>query len=123
MGKFVLNRDYVMRTTRGHSIRFEKGQPTWVPVFLEREAVAIGAAPVEGEVDMGEKKDEKPEVTPEDRKARFFAAFKTLETRNARGDFNGNGRPAKAAVEKLTQLDTQAAEIEALWDEYRREQQ
>ena len=45
----VLNRNYVLTTTKGHSVAFEKGKPTHVPPAIYQEALAIGAIPPDGE--------------------------------------------------------------------------
>ena len=44
----VLNRNYVLTTTKGHSVAFEKGKPTHVPPAIYQEALAIGAIPPDG---------------------------------------------------------------------------
>ena len=46
--KLVLNRNYVLATTMGHSISFVKGEATHVPPLAFAEAIAIGAQPVDG---------------------------------------------------------------------------
>ena len=43
--KFTLNRNYVLASTMGHTIAFEKGKATHVPPHLYKEARAIGALP------------------------------------------------------------------------------
>ena len=50
MPLYILNRDHVHRSIHGHSIGFEKGVPVHVPPGpIEREVIAIGAEPVDGE--------------------------------------------------------------------------
>lgn len=119
MPMFVLNRDYVLRTTKGHSISFKKGQPVFVPPVIERDAAAIGAECVDGEVKMLDDEEVVIELSPEDRREKIISAFRALETRNAREDFTGTGQPAVKAVEKLSGVDTDRTEIAALWDEYK----
>ena len=45
----VLNRNYVLTTTKGHSVAFEKGKPTHVPPAVYQDALALGAIPPDGE--------------------------------------------------------------------------
>lgn len=119
MPMFVLNRDYVLRTTKGHSIAFKKGQPVYVPSIIERDAVMIGAECVDGDVKMLDDEAVVIEMSPEERREKLLSAFRALETRNAREDFTGTGQPAVKAVEKLSGVDTDRTEISALWDEYK----
>lgn len=118
MPMFVLNRDYVLRTTKGHSIEFTKGVPVYVPSVIERDAVSIGAECVDGEVKMLDDEPVVIEVSDEERREKIMAAFATLIARNEREDFTGTGQPAVKAVEKLADLNTDRAEISALWEEY-----
>lgn len=119
MPNFVLNRDYVLRTTLGHSIAFKKGVPTFVPTIIERQAVAIGAECIDKEVKMLDDEKVVIELSPEERREKILAAFAMLEARNGREDFTGNGQPSVKAVEREVGFDTDRAEITELWDEYR----
>lgn len=121
--EFVLNRNYALRSTTGHMLNFEKGVPTTVPPILYKEAIAIGAEPVDGKVDvLGP--EEKPEVplTPHERAEKMIAAFKRMEERNERGDFNAQGLPNTKVLEKLTGLnEISSQERNEVWQAFREE--
>ena len=46
--KFVLNRDLVLASRLGATVRFEKNKPTFAPDFLQAEIEALGGEVVEG---------------------------------------------------------------------------
>ena len=75
MSMFTLHRNYILRTNKGHSIRFVKGEPTWVPPLCEVDAVAIGAVPQEGTDVLPPEAVPEKELTPAERKAKMFEAF------------------------------------------------
>lgn len=120
MANFVLNRDYTLRSLSGLSVRFVKGEPVFVPQPLEKEAVAIGATCIDGEIDvLGEPVEEVVEPAGEERTLKLFDAFKTLSERNDREDFTAQGMPATRAVQALVGFKPDRAEISLAWDEYR----
>ncbi len=120
MPDFVLNRDYPLRSMSGHMINFTKGNPTWVPPACVKEAVAIGAQPVDGPVEVLD-----PEVVesivPEgvERKDLIFAAFEDLEAKNEREEWTASGMPTSKALEKTLGFEVDSKERNALWIEYR----
>lgn len=86
----------------GHGIKFVKGQPTWVPRCLHREAIGIGAECLTEKVDFSEPDEVLPEnLTPADKEALFFSAFDLLIARNQREDFGGDGKPSMPALKAL----------------------
>jgi hypothetical protein len=117
---YVLNRTYVLRSLNGHTINFTKGEPVWVPPVVEKEALHIGAVPVDGPKDLLD-----PEVEPEvvlqagERKEKILAAFVALEKRNERGDFTGQGLPSAKALEQMTGLKVETKERDAMWLAYK----
>jgi hypothetical protein len=117
--KFVLNRNYVLASLFGHSIRFAKGEPTHVPPECYKEAVSIGAIP-ESEVEMEESKPAgKPEPTdPVARQAALFAAFETIALRGAREDFTAGGTPRDKALEAELGWKVSSKERDAAWLEF-----
>ena len=120
MPDFVLNRNYTMRTTYGHIINFKKGVPVHVPPICARDAAAIGAEAVGEKVDpLGAEEVVVAPLPPDERKARIFAAFKTMQERNERSDFTGNGGPAKAALINLVGFEVDKKEYDPLWQEFR----
>ena len=112
--KFVLNRDKVLRTTQGHSIRFRKGVPVVVPRALEREAVAIGAECVDGKVEM-ENPSTPAELSPDMRKEKLLDTLRTLRERNDSNDFTANGQPTVKAVERESGISADRTEVGELW--------
>lgn len=121
MPEYVLNRNYTHRSLMGHTISFEKGQPTYVPPECEKEVVAFGADRVVGD---------NPDVLPEDvvveevpqgsdREAMLNAAFEQIEARNDTKDFTAQGVPTIKAVEKIVGFNVEKAEVLDAWREYR----
>lgn len=103
MPNFVLNRNAVL-DGRGHKIRFEKGQPTWVPPELVREAIGIGGECVDEIEDpfKDEGGEGKPQLTltEADKQKLFFEAFDDLIAANISTDFGGDGKPSMEALKK-----------------------
>lgn len=115
---FTLHRNYILRTTKGHSIEFKKGEPAWVPPLCVSDAVAIGAVSEEDVDVIGE--EEKPVVTisVEDRQAKLFAAFDSLLARNERGDFTASGLPHVKKLEAIVDFEVSNRERDELWQQY-----
>lgn len=125
MAFFTLHRDYRLISALGHSIQFKKDEPVYVPPALHKDVQAIGAVPVEGDVEsiLGEEKEVKPEVAQEERHRQLLDAFKVLQDRNQRGDFTGQGIPSiKALKTIITDFEPAKAEVENLWHLYLDEQ-
>lgn len=103
MPHFVLNRNFTLASTQGRVVNFIKGHPTFVVPGMVGEATAIGAVSVDGEVfdPLGPEVVEKAELTPEQRKDALMEAYRKLELRNQRGDYNAQGLPTLQALEGL----------------------
>lgn len=123
MPEFVLNRNYVLQHG-AHCLNFTKGQPTWVPPALVKEAAKIGAEPVDGSsVDILD--NEKPEaivLSAEERIAEMVTAIQMICEKNDTGDFGGDNRPTVAAVENIVPFKTSKKEIGVAWNEYKAKQ-
>lgn len=118
--KLTLNRDYVLTTTKGHSIAFKKGEPTHVPAAVYQDAIAIGAQPSDGS-DPDVLKDEKVDKAPADpaeRNPLILAAIEKIVAGNARKDFTAAGSPSVKAVERELGFDVDAREIAGVWRDY-----
>ncbi|GIV03792.1 MAG: hypothetical protein KatS3mg015_2622 [Fimbriimonadales bacterium] len=118
--KLVLNRDYVLTTTKGHSIAFKKGEPTHVPASCYQDAIAIGAQPEDGS-DPNVLEDQKVNKAPSDpaeRNPRILAAIEKIVAGNERKDFTAAGSPTVRAVEREVGFDVDAREVAAMWQEY-----
>ena len=122
MPTFVLNRNYSLRSLMGHMIDFKKGTPTYVPPICSKEAIAIGAECVDDKIDvLGPEEAPVTVLTPGEREEALIAAFRMLEERNGRGDFDASGAPTLKAVEKIVEFEVNKAELNALWVGYRAE--
>jgi hypothetical protein len=124
MPEFILNRDYVMRTTHGHIINFKKGQPTYVPPVCSKDAVALGADAVNNDVDvLGPEPVAVPELSAVDREAKLYAAYDAMIARNGqeayRTDFNAQGLPSTKPLSALTGFEVTAAERNDSYQKYR----
>jgi hypothetical protein len=119
---FTLHRNYVLSTTAGHVLRFEKDKSTWVPPACVANAVAIGAQPVDPlpvEADIFPPEPKTPvALTPEQRQKTFFDAFETLLLRSARGDFTASGLPHLKQLEPLIGFPVSQQERDEFWDKY-----
>lgn len=119
--KFVLNRNYVLGSTFGHSVLFEKDVPTFVPAQLISAALAIGALPEDGQPVEGlhEKPPEgSPPTDPAERSALILMAIESLAEKNLREDFTAAGSPTVDAVTREIGFRVQAREIALAWQKY-----
>ena len=124
MPLFTLHRNFVLRTTKGHTIKFEKGKPTHIPPLCIPDAVAIGGVPVEGEVNvLGDEEEIKPALTPTQRKEAMFKAFETMKGRNERLDFTASGLPNAKRIPALTGFEVTTRERDEFWMEFRAQEQ
>lgn len=116
----VLNRNYVLTTTKGHSVAFVKGVPTHVPPAIYQEALTIGAIPPDGEdphVEDVVKTDNAPS-DPAERAPLILAAIEKLVAENARENFTAAGSPTVDAVTKAVGFKVQSKEIATVWQQY-----
>lgn len=118
--KLVLNRDYVLTTTKGHVIAFKKGEPTHVPASCYQDAIAIGAQPEDGSEPnvLEDQKANKAPSDPAERSPLILAAIEKIVADNERKDFTAAGSPTVKAVERELGFDVDAREIAAVWQEY-----
>jgi hypothetical protein len=115
---FTLHRNYLLSTTKGHSVNFYKGVRTWVPAGIVPEAMAIGAIPEESVDVLGPEEQETPAISPEQREKTIFAAFEKLVLRAGRGDFSASGHPHPRKLEEILGFDMPQRERELLWQKY-----
>lgn len=120
MSEFVLNRNYTLRSLHGRIVNFEKGVPVWVPPQVEKEALQIGALPVDGQKDILDAEEVVArELTAEERKAQIIAAFETIAHREDRADYTGQGMPNLEVLKVLTSFTVNSKERDAVWKEYK----
>jgi len=121
--EMTLNRNHVLRTTRGHTIAFAKGIPTYVPDVVVGDAVAVGALLVKGEYQPEDlTKQTNLNLGPQDpaeRKKAIFKAFDVLSKALIRDDFTAAGTPTKYAVDRVTGFSVEARERDRLWGEFK----
>ena len=115
----VLNRNYVLTTTKGHAIAFEKGKPTQVPPSCYQDAIAIGAQPEDGSDPnvLEDPQTNTPPTDPAERSPLILAAIEKIVAANQRKDFTAAGMPHTKAVERETGFDVDAREVAAIWQE------
>lgn len=109
----VLNRNYVLVSKFGHTVRFDKDVPRLVPPITFHEAVAIGAVLADGgDPNVLEDDVKNPAVTdPVERAALLTAAIEQLTLKNEREDFAASGAPHPAAVARELGFKVSKAEI------------
>lgn len=122
MPNFVLNRNYTLRSTKGHMINFAKGEPTYVPPIMVPEVIALGAESVDGPVDavdvLGDEIVIAPELPPDEREAILLKAYPAMVTANKRYDFTGQGIPNLKALSAIVGFVVDKRELDATWQKY-----
>ena len=116
--EMVLNRNYTMHTTLGHTIQFKRNVPTHVPPILRSQAIAIGAVPADGSDPDVLQDEAQANAAPADPFERVEAVRKAIESivrRNERLDFTAAGIPTVAAVSQAAGWKVQAREIANEW--------
>jgi len=120
MPAFTLHRNFVLRTTRGHTIRFEKEVPAHVPTACISDAIAIGAVSVDGSANvLGDEKEVEIPLTPDQRKAKVFEAFSQMVQRNDRLDFTASGVPNAKRVTPLCGFELTSRDRDTYWTEFK----
>jgi hypothetical protein len=125
--KMVLNRDKTLATTHGHTIGFKKGVPVSVPTSLVREALEIGAQPVDQpheEVSRMVAEPETPEnvTDPVQRTQKIRDAIELIVKTNQREDFLGTGIPSARAVNRMITFEVQQKDVNRVWQLIRDEE-
>lgn len=118
--KLVLNRNFVLTTLKGHSIRFEKGVAIAVPPAVYADAIAIGALPEDGaepNVLVDDVKDRAP-TDPSERNPLILAAIEKTVSRNEREDFTAAGSPTVEVISRELGFKVGAKEIAGQWQAY-----
>lgn len=119
MPLFTLHRNHTLRTMKGLSFQFVKGEPLFIPPHCVPDAVAIGAVPVDESVDVIEKEYlPPPPMTMEERETKIFAAFDQLIARQDRGDFTASGLPHVKKLYDILGFELSNKERDAAWQDY-----
>jgi len=120
MPYFTLHRNFVLRTTKGHTIGFVKGQQTWVPPMCVPDVVAIGAVATEasdGDV-LGDVPAPVSSLTPDERRHKLFEAFETMLSRGERTDFTASGLPHARRLTGMVGFEVGNRERDEAWQLY-----
>jgi hypothetical protein len=117
----TLQRNHHLVTTRGHSVFFKKGEPTFVPGVIVPDAVAIGAVMADGSDALGDEPKVKPvgPTDPIEREKAIFAAFVKLSTTLVREDFTAAGAPTAYAVNRELGWPIDSRERARAWDKFK----
>ena len=119
MPLFTLHRNHTLRTTKGHTIVFVKGEPVWVPPVCVQDAVSIGALPQERIPDvLGDEPQPVVQLSIEDRDAKIRKAIVVLMERNDRGDFTASGLPSIKKLSDITGFDVTNSLRDTVWIAY-----
>lgn len=119
MPLMTLNRNYVLATTKGHTLAFRAGEPAYVPPSVYLDAVAIGAVAADGAAPAIVDPDV-PHIpsAPAERDPLIDKAILALVARNDREDFNAAGTPTVVSVSEQVGFKIQAKEIALRWQAY-----
>lgn len=118
---FTLHRNFTLRTTKGHTISFAKGEPAWVPPMCVPDAVAIGAVAQNEAVDvLGDEPAPVTTLSADERQQKLFAAFDTMLSRSERNDFTASGLPHARRLTGMVGFDVGNRERDDAWQLYTR---
>ena len=109
------NRTFTLRTTLGHSILFEKDVPVNVPPSIVSQAMAIGAAPVDGENPLPT--PETPSIMPVDpisRQQEIRVVVEEMFKTNNREEFTASGNPKVNAVSARLDYKIDSRELKSV---------
>lgn len=122
MPNFTLHRNFVLRSKFGHAINFRKGKPAWVPPVCVAEAVAIGAQPVDEDVDVIGDEPKVVHLAPHEREEKIMEVILKLVARNERGDFTAAGLPDLRKMNGMLDFEATKPERDMVWQRYQAEQ-
>jgi len=118
MPNFTLHRNHILRTTKGHSIQFLKGQPAWVPPECIEDAFAIGAVTEDGVDVLGAEAQPAQALSPAQRKTKLFEAFDTMCNKSEREDFTASGLPHCKKLQGMVGFEVPTKERDEIWQVY-----
>ncbi|MGH8567068.1 MAG: hypothetical protein ACREXU_03395, partial [Gammaproteobacteria bacterium] len=123
MPQMVMQRKFTVRSTKGHTIAFEKGAPVYVVPEMIEEVMTYGALPAEGEVlPVYEEPAEAPAPEGAAREQAVLDAIAKLVRANKRNDFGASGRPKSTAIMKLVGFDVAERERDTVWEKFTAQQ-
>ncbi len=118
--EFVTERNITVRTVNGVTVRFKKGEPTYVPPQAHEDVISVGAHPVDGPVDLPDKAD--VFVLPlapagSERDTQIKEVMRAMVARKDREDFTGAGKPDARKITGVLKYRVESSERDRLWDE------
>lgn len=114
--KMVMARDYILRTTLGHSVRFKKDEPVNVPLIIEETAAQYGAIRVDGQESFKEEEAKPAQpVDPAKRMKDVRAAIEKIVDINKSADFTAGGTPKVTAVSRVAGYKIDQVEVARAW--------
>ena len=124
--ELMMGRDFTLRTTKGHTVRFERMVPRMVPSAVVEEAMRYGAFPVNPDkLASIQSETEDAEVAEaariKDRDSIVKAKIREMMERNHRDDFTAGGLPNVRVIRAETGMDLSADERERFFHEVQRE--
>lgn len=118
--ELVLNRDYTLSSTMGHSVAFKKDVPAHVPPVLYKAALGIGAVPADGTEPAleNEQEPDSAPIDPAERADAIYAVILKMVEDNINDEFTAANAPKESAVTKRAGFKVQTKEIKPLWQRY-----
>jgi hypothetical protein len=130
MPQMKMNRNWVVATKRGHTVRFEKGVPVGVPddTTVVEACLAAGAEyvnPNQAPVLPDMSQPVAPAaLTAAQRRDKVFAVFREMVANQAqhRDNFTAYGRPSAKYITSAVGFDVPAKDVEAHWAAFQSQQ-
>lgn len=117
--QMVLNRNLVLDSTLGHSIRFEKDKPIIVPRVMYGLALGVGATFLDGAPAIEPKTAGPVEITdPYDRAEALLKIVTDIFDRNAGSEFTAGGKPKATVVSEKFGFEVSVAEVNKIVQAY-----
>ena len=123
MPMMSMSREFVVRSTHGHTVHFKPGQVRYVNSVIEDECKKYGAEYVEpGKVEEFKEELKNSDMGVEGMDQTKFIKIKEamdlMLSRTHEGDFTAGGRPSMDALKSLLgQEPIDNKERDAVWDE------
>lgn len=108
----VLNRNFVLESTLGHVLRFEKNKPIPVPPVMYGLALGIGAEFTDDKPAIEEPSDAPQQIfDPALRRARLLEIVTDVFKRNQGDEFTAGGKPKASVVSKAFGFEVSPREV------------
>lgn len=123
MPQMVMQRKFILRTIRGHTIAFERGKPVFVPDSCVKDALSYGAELLDRPADETTDEEALPKAPadPRDRRDAIKAVIEKMLVRNERNDFTAAGLPNPSVLNSLLGYSVHPREIADAWNDLHQE--